>query len=74
MSYPLAIATGNAVIAAALEWDEANTAHLVHVPFEPLAVWQRLLDAETALRYAVAAHRAVTAIEHVQGPDIDADT
>lgn len=65
MGYPAAVATGNAVIAAALEWSEAFTTG----PYQS----ERSHRARLALADAVRRHIAETAVAHVQGPDIDAD-
>lgn len=75
MSYPQAVATGNAVIAAALEWDDAMTAY-GHAVFDAdeAEAEARYGAARDALDDAIAAHRAATAVEHVQGPDIDASS
>jgi hypothetical protein len=71
MSYPDGVATGNAVIAAALAWDDLAY-HLDgdSVTEEDVDRW---LLASHQLRAKVAAHRAATAHEHTQGPDIDVD-
>jgi hypothetical protein len=84
MSYPHAVATGNAVIAAALAWDAATEAWdsfaadwAGEAPdLRAMDEGDRIAATEFAaiqrLRESCAAHRAATATEHVQGPDMDA--
>lgn len=65
MAYPYSVATGNAVIAAAIEWRRHVTiATPAGHPPPPRS---------TALAAAVDRHLAAVARPHTQGPDIDAD-
>lgn len=66
MSYPAGVATGNAVIAAALEWEACRT-------LRSDCSYERHRRSVLDLQRATRAHRAATALEHTQGPDIDAD-
>lgn len=69
MSYPHAIATGNAVIAAALAHVDALHAYTG----DQLDSARECGRTRRALVDAVAAHRAATTTAHQQGPNIDTD-
>jgi hypothetical protein len=60
MGYPQGVATGNVVIAAAVEL------HQREMSGRPTR------GAYVRLNQAVAAHLEATAVAHVQGPDMDA--
>lgn len=62
MGYPHAVATGNAVIAAALAY-VSGCDHLE----DP----EEIAERHVQLADAVYDHVNATAVEHVQGPDID---
>jgi hypothetical protein len=67
MAYPQGVATGNAVIRAALALDQVLTD-------TDDGMVECKWDDAVHFRDAVAAHRAATAAEHEQGPDMDADS
>lgn len=88
MSYPHAVATGNQLIAAVLaaadfEFDDVSDCPYFRSEGTCIYGCQNEPSCHTDmprggwpmenLRQAVAAHRAATATEHVQGPDMDAD-
>ena len=70
MSYPHAVKTGNAVIAAALAWEEQRRAWYRSAPAAETGAMEA---AARTLVVAVLAHREATALEHLQKPDMDAD-
>jgi 3-polyprenyl-4-hydroxybenzoate decarboxylase len=91
MGYPQAVATGNAVIAAAIAEHIANieVGRVMSMsPDELVAEWpdhrdllhhfegarMDAVNARIALRLACEAHVAASAVPHVQGPDMDAQS
>jgi len=68
MSYPQSVFTGNVVLLAALELEEAERTGAV-----TMAGAHRLEAARNRLRAATREYRAAITTTHTQGPDIDAD-
>lgn len=74
MAYPQAMAAANRLVTAVLEWDDARTvARAAVYGAGGEAAVLRYEDASESLEQAIAGYRTATAVEHVNGPDLDAD-